>query len=170
MTVKNSSGESSSRAAHYRREIIMEENLFRKILLVVEGSSADHTLTLSAIARAVSNKARLIVLNVVDHMAINRMKRLSDQSTTELEIELEEKGWRALYFAEELAKDNGVPTMILQKSGIVENEILNEAARLKVDLIVLGYPRKIPGQANRLTQGRTGKVVENAACSVLIVK
>ena len=101
--MKNCSGENSSRAAHYRLERMMEENLFRKILLVVEGSSADHKLTLSAIARAIANKAQLVVLNVVDHMVINRMKRLSDQSTSELEIELEEKGWRALYFAEELA-------------------------------------------------------------------
>ena len=148
----------------------MEENLFRKILLVVEGADLDHAVTRAAVARAVANKASLLVLNVVDHMVINRIKRLSEQSVTEIEIELEEKGWKALYFAEELAKDNGVRTMILQQSGVVENEILNEAARLKVDLIVVGYPRKISGQAKRLSLGRVEKIVENAPCSVLVVK
>ena len=33
-----------------------------------------------------------------------------------------EKGWKALYYAEEFAKDNGVPIIVLQKSGVVENE------------------------------------------------
>jgi nucleotide-binding universal stress UspA family protein len=148
----------------------MEAQRNKTILLVVEGAETDHASIEAAVARAVSDHGRLIVLNVVDHMVINRMKRLSDQTPAELEIELEEKGWRALYYAEELAKDKGVPTTILQKSGIVANEILNEAARLQIDLIVLGYPRTIPGQAKRLTQGPTEKVVENAACSVLIVK
>jgi nucleotide-binding universal stress UspA family protein len=148
----------------------MEEKLFEKILLVVEGSDMDHVVMESAIARALANKARLIVLNVVDRMVINRLKRLSEQSTAEIEIELEEKGWKALYYAEELAKDEGVPTMILQQSGVVENAVISEAARLKVDLIVLGYPRKMPGQAKRLAQGRVEKVVENAECSVLIVR
>jgi nucleotide-binding universal stress UspA family protein len=118
----------------------------------------------------VANKARLFVMHVVDHMVINRMKRVSEQSTAEIEIELEEKGWKALYYAEEFAKDNGVPTMILQRSGIVENEVVNEAARLKADLIILAYPHKLPGQARRLAQGRLEKIVENAQCSVLVVK
>lgn len=148
----------------------MEEKLYKKILLVVEGSDMDHAVMESAIARALANKARLIVLNVVDHMVINRLKRLSEQSTAEIEIELEEKGWKALYYAEEQSKDQGVPTMILQQSGVVENVVVSEAVRLKVDLIVLGYPRKMPGQAKRLAQGRVEKVVENAECSVLIVR
>ncbi len=148
----------------------MDEHLFGKILLVVEGSDMDHAVMASAIARAMANKARLIALNVVDHMVINRLKRLSEQSTAEIEIELEEKGWKALYFAEEQAKDQGVPTMILQESGVVENVVVSEATRLNADLIVLGYPRKMQGQAKRLAQGRVEKVVENAECSVLIVR
>jgi len=148
----------------------MEESLYKRILLIVEGGALDHAVTAAAAARALANKARLFVLHVVDHMVINRMKRVSEQSTAEIEIELEEKGWKALYYAEEFAKDNGVATMILQKSGIVENEVLNEAARLQVDLIILGYPRKMPGQARRLAQGRLEKIVENAPCSVLVVK
>lgn len=149
---------------------MMEEYMYRKILLVVTGGEADHAVMHAAIARALANRARLIALNVVDHMVINRMRRLSEQSPAEIEIELEEKGWKALYYTEEQAKDRGVPTMILQKNGVVANEVLSEARRLKVDLIVLGYPRKMPGQAKRLAQGRVEKVVENAECSVLIVR
>ncbi|MFC1453115.1 universal stress protein [Verrucomicrobiota bacterium] len=148
----------------------MEENPCKKILLVVEGGDLDRAVTAAATARAVADKARLFVMQVVDRMVVNRMKRVSEQSTAEIEIELEEKGWKALYYAEEFAKDNGVPTLILQKSGVVENEVLNEAARLEVDLIILGYPRKLPGQARRLAQGRLEKIVENAQCSVLVVK
>lgn len=148
----------------------MDENQYKKILLVVEGGDLDRAVTSAAAARAVADKAQLFVLHVVDHMVINRMKRVSEQSTTEIEIELEEKGWKALYYAEEFAKDNGVPTMILQKSGGVENEVLNEAARLDVDLIIVAYPQRLPGQARRLAQGRLEKIVENAQCSILVVK
>ena len=148
----------------------MEESLYKRILVLVEGGEMDRAVTAAAAARGVANKARLFVIHVVDHMVINRMKRVSEQSTSEIEIELEEKGWKALYYAEEFAKDQGVPTMILQKSGVVENEILNEAARLKIDLIILAFPQKLPGQARRLAQGRLEKIVENAQCSVLVVK
>ena len=148
----------------------MENSPLRRILLVLEGAGSDHAVTQAAIARALADQARLVVLNVVDHMLVNRLKRLSEASTSEIEIELEEKGWKALYYSEEMAKDKGVPTMILQKSGIVENEILVEASRLNAALIVLAGPRAIPGQAKRLTVGRIEKIVENAQCSVLIVK
>lgn len=40
----------------------MDEHLFGKILLVVEGSDMDHAVMASAIARAMANKARLIDL------------------------------------------------------------------------------------------------------------
>ncbi len=148
----------------------MENGSYRKILLVIEGGEMDAAATHAARTIALSNSAGLLVMHVVDHMMINRMKRISQQSAAEIEIELEEKGWKALYFVEEEAKDAGIPTMILQKSGFVEKEVLSEASRLNVDLIIMGYSRKLPGQARRLVQGRFEKVVENAQCSVLIVK
>jgi nucleotide-binding universal stress UspA family protein len=148
----------------------MDNSLYRKILLVIEGGEMDAAAIQTARAIARANTAGLLVMHVVDHMMINRMKRISQQSAAEIEIELEEKGWKALYFVEEAAKDAGIPTMILQKSGFVEKEVLSEASRLDVDLIIMAYSRKLPGQARRLAQGRFEKVVENAHCSVLIVK
>ena len=79
---------------------------------------------------------------MVDKMLVNRMRRFADQSVTEIEIEMEENGWKYLYIVEEMSKDRGVPTAILQKSGVVEAQVVSEAERLKADLIVLGSPPK----------------------------
>jgi nucleotide-binding universal stress UspA family protein len=148
----------------------MDERTFHNILLVVEGADGDRNAALAAIDLAVLHKAKLVVLNVVDVALINRMKVLTAQSASEIEIEMEEKGWRALYYAEETSKGRGVPTTILQKSGMPAHEILNEAGRLGIDLIVMGYPRRVAGQARRLAHGHIERVVEESACAVLVAK
>lgn len=148
----------------------MDNTKSNKILLVVEGQDLDREVTVSAASRALADNAALVLLHVIDHLLINRLKGLTQKRMSDIEIELEEKGWKALYFAEEYAKDKGISTMIIQKSGAVENEILNQANHLNANLIVLGYPRKLPNQTRRLVQTRLENIIENAQCSVLIVK
>lgn len=148
----------------------MDSTKSNKILLVVEGQDFDRDVTISAASRAFADNATLAALHVVDHLLVNRLKGITQKRMIDIEIELEEKGWKALYFAEEYAKDKGIPTMILQKSGVVENEILNHANHLNVNTIVVGYPRKLPNQTRRLVQARLENIIENAQCSVLVVK
>lgn len=148
----------------------MDSPKSNKILLVVEGQDLDRGITISAVSKALTDNATLVVLHVVDHLLINRLKRITQKRMSDIEIELEEKGWKALYFAEEYAKDKGIQTMILQKSGVVENEILNQANHLNVNTIVVGYSLKLPNQTKRLVQTRLENIIENAQCSVFIVK
>ena len=144
--------------------------IIRKILLLVGSSGESQAAARIATDIAVLCGAELVALNVVDKMLVNRMRRFADQSVTEIEIEMEENGWKYLYIVEEMSKDRGVPTAILQKSGVVEAQVVSEAERLKVDLIVLGSPPKASAQVRRLVQGHVEKTIENAKVPVLVVK
>ena len=148
----------------------MDSMRFEKILLLVGSSNEAQKAAGLAIDIAAHSGARLIAISVVDRMSINRMKRFAHQSATEIEIEMEENGWKYLYAVEEQSKGRGVPTAILQRSGVVDAEVLGEAGRLGVDLIVLAYPPRTAGQVRRLVQGSVEKTVEGAAVPVLVVK
>jgi len=148
----------------------MDSMPFEKVLLLVGLTSEGQKAAELAIEIAAQSQARLIALNVIDRMSINRMRRFADRSATEIEIEMEENGWKHLYAVEEQSKGRGVPTAILQKSGVVEAEVLGEADRSGVDLIVLAYPPRSAGQVRRLVQGSVEKTVEGAAVPVLVVK
>jgi len=148
----------------------MEPVAYRKIMLVVDGSEGDRAASAAAIDLAAAFHSKLIVLNVVDRSVLNRMRRFADQTTTELEVELEEKGWRALYHVEDISKGRGVPTLIVQRNGVPDREVPAEAERIKADLIVLGRPHQAAGQIRRLGQGQAEAIIENAPCAVLVVK
>jgi nucleotide-binding universal stress UspA family protein len=148
----------------------MEEGRFLRILASVEGAESDQRTALAAIDLAARAGAKLVLINVVDAMLVNRVQRLTARSAAEVQVEMEEKGWKALYYAEDLSKGRGVPTMVLQNSGMPDREILAEATRLKADLIVLAYPRAVEGQAKRLVQGHVERILEGAPCAVLVVR
>jgi nucleotide-binding universal stress UspA family protein len=148
----------------------MENATYRRIVLVVDGSEGDQAAAASAIELASLFHAKLIAVNVVDLSVVNRMQRFVEQSSSEIEIGLEEKGWRALYHVEEISKARGVPTLIVQRNGIPEREIAAEADRLKADLIVISSPRQFEGQARKLGQGHLEALLESAPCALLAVK
>ena len=149
----------------------MKDKQYQRILLAVSATPEGRRAEETAIHLAGRfDGVRLFVLHVVDKAVINRMKRFTDKSLTELEVEMEENGWKYLYRIEEAAKDQGIPTLILQESGVAEHILVKEAERLKADLIVLGFPSKTNGQIRRLAVGYIEKTLENATCDVLVVK
>ncbi len=148
----------------------MSKNMYKMILLVIGSSQTSNQAAKLAIDMAEEGGATLILLHVVDKMLVNRMNRITGKSLSEIEVEMEENGWKYLYHFEDTAKSRGIPVMIHQANGVIENEILNHANRFKCDLIVMAYPEKVSGQMNRLAKGHIERTVENANCSVLIFK
>jgi nucleotide-binding universal stress UspA family protein len=142
-----------------------------RIVLVVDTTTESLRAAETAIELALANPgSRLFALNVVDKGAVNRLKRFTDKSLSEIEIEMEEDGWKYLYRLEEQAKDQGVATMILQTQGVVDHEVVKEAVRLKADLIIAAFPANISGQMRRLVLGTIEKILENSPCNFLVVK
>ena len=75
----------------------MEAKRFGRILLPVDSSGESRRAAAAAIELAVlRGQARLFALNVIDKALVNRMKPFADNKVAELEIELEENGWKAL--------------------------------------------------------------------------
>jgi nucleotide-binding universal stress UspA family protein len=149
----------------------MSDKKKKRILLVVDSTVESLKAADEAIKIALSEAGtKLFALNVVDKAAVNRLKRFTDKSLTEIEVEMEEDGWKYLYRLEEQSKDLGIATMILQNLGVVDHEIVKEAVRLKVDLIVMGFPANMSGQMRRLVLGCVEKTLENAPCNFLVVK
>jgi len=143
---------------------------FLTILLAVDGGESDRATAETAMELAELCGSRMVILNVVDRSLVNRLKRFTDESPTEIEMELEEKGWRALYHAEERSKDKGIRTLITQRHGVPENEMLAEAERVKASLIVVSSPHAVPGQVRRLGPGSLDRLMESAKCPVLVVR
>jgi nucleotide-binding universal stress UspA family protein len=142
-----------------------------RIVLVVDTTTESLRAAETAIELALANPgSRLFALNVVDKGAVNRLKRFTDKSLSEIEIEMEEDGWKYLYRLEEQAKDQGVATMILQTQGVVDHEVVKEAVRLKANLIIAAFPAKVSGQMRRLVLGTIEKILENSPCNFLVVK
>jgi len=149
----------------------MSENRGRRILLVVDSTA--ESLRAAEMAQEVALTypgSKLFALNVVDKGAVNRLKRFTDKSLTEIEIEMEENGWKYLYRFEEQFKDRGIPTLILQSQGVVDHEVVKEAVRLKADIIIVASPAHSSGQMRRLVLGSIEKILEHAPCNLLVVK
>lgn len=148
-----------------------EDKKGKRILLVVYSNAESTRATEAAIEMALTYPgSKLFALNVVDKGAINRLKRFTDKSLTEIEIEMEENGWKYLYRLEEQAKDRGIPTLILQSQGVVDHEVVKEANRLKADVIVTAFPANVSGQMRRLVMGTLEKILEQSPCNFLVVK
>ena len=145
------------------------QEMFRKILLPISGSDEAVSASEFAVKLASAHDAQIIVLSVVDTSVVRQLARHSGKSPGEVEIEMEESGWRHLYHTEEMAKDSKVKAIVLMEYGLPQERILSKARELGVDLIVFGHTRSA-GTRGRLLDKFLQQILENAPCPVLIVK
>ena len=143
--------------------------LFEKILLPVSGSDEFLNAAEFAVKLAAAHGSQIIALHVVDNSVVRQLARHSGKSPGEVEIELEENGWRYLFHTEEMAKDNRVKIIVLLEQGLPQERILSKARELDADLIVVGQA------SSRGTRGRSldralQQVLENTPCPVLVVR
>jgi len=145
------------------------EATFRRILLSVESTEGAQRAARLAIALAERDKAHLLALNVVDPSLIDRLARLTGRRTSEVEAEVEEDGWKYLYYVEGMAVEREVAISLRQERGLPEDVLVRQAKALQVDLLVLGLPGSRPG-ARRLMQLSLEKVLYESPCPVLVVR
>jgi len=146
----------------------MNSPLFEIILLIVETTQEAMKAAKLAISLARVHRARLIGLNIVDRTVIDRLQRFGDKKRSEIEIEVEENGWKYLYHVEETATEREVGISLLQEEGLPENVIVKKAEEFHADLIVLGTPRGRRG-VRHFTEAHIERIIENAPCPVLTV-
>jgi nucleotide-binding universal stress UspA family protein len=145
------------------------QELFETILLPISGSDESMTAVEFAVKLAAAHSSQIIALHVVDTSVVRQLARHSGKSPGEVEIEMEENGWRYLYYAEEMAKDNKVKVVVLLEHGLPQERILSKAKELNADLIVFGQARS-RGARGRFLDKSLQQVLEHAPCPVLVVR
>ncbi len=138
-----------------------------KILLNLDSTiESQHALD-SAVFLAKSCSATIIAVNIVNKNVVTNLARFSDKSIAEIEIELEEDGWKYLYDAEEKAKNQEARIVIIQEYGYPEQTLPKLASEYKIDMIIIGQNPQI---RKDVVQGKTAEqIIEHAPCAVLVV-
>jgi len=145
------------------------QELFKTILLPISGSEESITASEFAVKCAEMHDSQIVALYVVDTSIIRQLAKFSGKSLGEVEIELEENGWRYLYHAEEIAKDSKVRIIVLLERGLPQEVILNKAKELSIDLIIFGLPH-VRGTYGRSLDRTLQHILENSQCPVLVIK
>ena len=145
------------------------QEMFKRILLPISGPDESISAAEFAVKLATVHDSQIIALHVVDTSVVRQLARHSGKSPGEVEIELEENGWRYLYHIEEIAKDSKVKIVVLLEYGMAQEKMLAKAREFDVDLMIFGQSR------GRGTRGRSldrslQQVLEHSPCPVLIVK
>ncbi|RLD10640.1 MAG: hypothetical protein DRI44_05535 [Chlamydiae bacterium] len=138
-----------------------------KILLNLDAAvESQHALDF-AVFLAKNCSATIIAVNIVNKNVVTNLARFSDNSIAEIEVELEENGWRYLYDAEEKAKSQEARIVIIQEYGYPEQALPKLAAEYKVDMIIIGQNPQI---RKDVVQGKIAEqLIEHAPCAVLVV-
>jgi nucleotide-binding universal stress UspA family protein len=142
---------------------------FKTILVPTDGSKTSTAAGKLAIDLAVVFDARLMFMYVVDESVIEELARSSQQTSHETSHELARSGRRYLDYLTSLAQRRNLTAETILRQGTPHLEIVEEARKQSVDLIVMGYvgrrgPRRI------LIGSVTERVVEYARCPILIAK
>lgn len=140
----------------------------KKLLLCVDATEESQRAIDAAVALAQLSGAAIIAVNVVNRNVVTHLSRLGDKTLAEIEIDLEENGWRYLYAAEEQGKNAGAHIMILQEQGYPEEILPRLAGQYEADMVIVAQS----AEARRdMTRRRgTEQIIEHAPCAVLIVK
>jgi len=137
-----------------------------KILVGHDGSEQSDRALSRAVEMASAMKASLTVLSVVPDLC---MMELSDDDCKNMyKIMTEESKKRLTLLMEKLAK-KGVKMETLVKFGKDAETIIKTAAEKKADFLVIGSHGR-HGAKKFLLGSVSSKVVEHAACDVVVVK
>jgi nucleotide-binding universal stress UspA family protein len=153
----------------------LESFMFKRILVAIDGSPASNAGLRSAAALAADQRATLLALHVVDDSAILTGFDSSNFPSSYVDAWVETlrtNGRKALTKAGAFARDQGVelqPVLAEARGQTVAHAIIQQARRLKADVIVLGtHGRR--GLRRVLLGSDAEAVVREASVPVLLVR
>ena len=146
----------------------MSEQLYKKILLPIDGSKYSDKSKKHALAIAASNNAEIIALSVIENsFSIG----LPDSETiSEVNRLLKEENEKNLKKVERLRDEEGLDVKITTKvkEGSPARVILETIEEEDIDLVVIGSAGKT-GIDKFLMGSVAEKVVKSAKCCVLVI-
>jgi len=144
-------------------------NTFGKILVTTDGVDYNSQAVTIAIALAKSYSAILIALSVVDTRVLEDFKGESQAFIHKIQTELGEGCTKALDKIEEQARHAKINMEKVVRTGKPHIEIVQEATKRDVSLIILERKSHAGGSKSRLG-GVIERVIEDADCSVLVIR
>ncbi|MGQ9706417.1 MAG: universal stress protein [bacterium] len=143
----------------------------KTIVLAVDGSPNSMRATDIALKIAKDNGSRLIVLMVVDTRAISDFSRMLEEGAklSHAEEELYVTATKVIEDIKKLAKKDGLDVDTIIRKGLPHIEIVIFASEIGADLIVIGKGGRY-GASRQIMGTITERVIEDADCSVLVVR
>jgi nucleotide-binding universal stress UspA family protein len=147
--------------------------IFRKILLVVDGSEPSIAAANFAVRLALDVRAAIIAAYVVDTATMDylmQMRIFVSEEREEFERDLETTGKRYLDYVQAIAKKQGFDQMEnVMLKGPLHREILRQAREMGADLIVVGgWRRSITSKDTASVERQL--ILDEASRPVLVVK
>ena len=140
----------------------------QKILLNLDATEESQRALAAAVNLSKLSQATIIAVNIINQNVVTQLSRHSGKSLAEIEIELEENGWRYLYAAEEEAKDVGAHIVVFQEQGFPEEILPRFAGEYKADMLIIAQGAR---SRSDITQNRSvEQILEHSPCAVLVVK
>ena len=146
--------------------------VFKRIMLVLDGSEAAMMAAEVAVRMAVESSSHLVAISVIDTETLRQLlsKRiLVSAEMQDFEAELEQSARRSLRFLEQLARENKVEVETVILKGSVHNVVVSEERKRRCDLIVMGSFQHSATQMDVAARERQ-LIMEEATCPVLLVK
>ena len=140
-----------------------------KILFIVETHQGAIKAAEQLFPLALKMNGDIIALNISDILIIKRISQSSDKSESEIAIEMEEDGWKYLYYIEEMAKNFGVKIFLEQEEGYFESVISKYVDKFQPGLLAISC--RVSGGTSEIKN--LAKIIEsirnNIKCPMLLL-
>ncbi len=142
----------------------MPENIYKKILLPLDGSAYSEKAVDDAIFIAKASNAEIMLLTVVENSFLIGLP--ADNTTREINELLENEAQKNIDKIKE--KLGGIPIKTIIEEGSPAEAILKTIKKENIDLVIMGSSGK-KGFEKFIIGSVTDKVVNSARCKILII-
>jgi len=139
-----------------------------KILLHMDATLESQRALRSAIFLSTTTGATIVAVHIINEHVVAQLARHSTRTLADVEIEIEENGWRYLYAAEEEAKNAGAHIVVMQEQGYPEEILPRLVTAYQAELVIVGVAARSRSDATRVQIA--DQLIEHAPCAVLVVK
>lgn len=113
--------------------------------------------------------ATLYALFVIDRDLVQTVAGMRGLDEIDTAVEIEEEGWKYLYYLEEMAVDEGVKTALFVEEGD-SIDILRQFVRdREIELLIVGH-RGETGREGRREERMIQQLIQYVQCPILIEK
>ena len=113
-----------------------DTEIFKRILIPITGIEGEETV-IDYIEEYKSEDTIIYLVFIIDQTQINQIARMLNRDITEVKVEIEEKGWRSLYFLEEQFSEFKIRSNIQMLSGFPADVIRKMIMRFDINMLVL---------------------------------